>query len=124
MRKSVLLLATALLIGSFGGSAFAQEARQRRPPDSSRGQAIPRPPQEQRPPPQRHYDNPRRGYERHSYRYNRPYNRYNYGYYNYGYNYGYYPRYYYQRCAPDRWVFIGYDWYGYPLYDLIRGYCY
>lgn len=120
MKRIVLLIVAVVFGMNLALPIYAQERRpQRRPPAEEQRQAVPRPPQQLRPY-QRNYRSPRREREWGFYfHYDRPY---------YGYNSRrYYPRYYpryYQRCIPDQRVFVGYDWYGYPVYDLIRGYCY
>ena len=107
-------------------SSVEEQRRARTTPEASARRAVPRPPQQQRPY-QRNYRSSRREpewgfyfhYDFPRYGYSRPY-------YDY-YDRQYYPRYYqryYSRCVPDRRVFVGYDWYGYPVYDFIPGYCY
>jgi hypothetical protein len=130
MKRTVLYLSLLVFTVCMVVSADAQERSQRRrAPDTSVGRAVPRPPQAQRPPqrsprvqrpPQRPYYIPPRLGQNWGFNFRFSYPRRPY----YGY-YGprYYPRYV-PRCVPGRWVFSGYDWYGYPVYNFVPGYCY
>ena len=120
----ILVLVGLLLFLIGAGDLLAQEARerQRTPPPSARGYAVPRSSKPLNQRPQVRSPNDRNQGSRFNFYfdfdYRQPYYR----------PYRAYPRYYnYQPmlvCQPD-WVVVGYDRYGRPVYDWIENaYCY
>lgn len=128
MKRTVLSIFIFLFCVGSVLPVYAQDrGRQRRPPES-RDRAVPR--ERPRHQPRYRQDQRHRGnYGYNNRRHDRGYNsRYNlplyypqYDGYNYGRNHR---RFRYPRCTPDLWYIVGYDWYGYPVYNVIYGNCY